>query len=342
VAVVAALGGGVAIAANAPTPRQVVSPPVAPSELVGITPVRVLDTRNAAGGPIGISPGHKLATGESIDVAVAGVGDIPEEATSVAVNITIDEDATLKSFLTVWPTGQTRPNTSANNAEPGLVSPNSAIFQLGTDGKLSVFNQQGAVNVIMDVTGYFVPEGTVTPPTTPGGITTTTAAAPAGTFGPVHLTGLEDTGCALPTQSVWANTDTDRSFVVVAAQDGTGYYVTRYDRNGTFTTIPGARHPGCDILDTFAAAGTGTFDGVWTRFVDATTAGPNFDYNPNATVPAAGDWAGFFTAVFGVDLSAVDNTTSYEFDYRNSCADHWRDAFYAGVFDTTGDIGDCP
>ena len=56
----------------------------------------------------------------------------------------------------MWPTGQTRPNTSANNAEPGLVSANSAIFQLGTDGKLSVFNQQGTVNVIMDVTGYFL------------------------------------------------------------------------------------------------------------------------------------------------------------------------------------------
>jgi hypothetical protein len=184
-AVIAALGGGLAIAANAPTPRQVVSPPVAPSDFVGVTPVRVLDTRGAAGGPIGVPAAAKLGAGQTIDVAVAGVGAIPDDATSVAVNITIDEDATLKSFLTVWPTGQTRPNTSANNAEPGLVSANSAIFQVGTDGKLSVFNQQGTVNVIMDVTGYFVEDtggGGTTTTTTPGETTTTTIAPAEPTF----------------------------------------------------------------------------------------------------------------------------------------------------------------
>ncbi len=51
------------------------------------------------------------------------------------------------------------PNTSANNAEPGLVMANSAILLLGTDGQLSVYNQLGSVNVIIDVTGYFVPSG---------------------------------------------------------------------------------------------------------------------------------------------------------------------------------------
>jgi hypothetical protein len=154
--------------------------------LVGIAPERVLDTRGPSNGPIGVPAAKKLGPGESIDVAVGGVGAIPVDATSVAVNITIDEDATLKSFLTVWPAGQTRPNTSANNAEPGLVSANSAIFQLGTDGKLSVFNQTGTVNVIMDVTGYFLacapPSGATTTTTTAGttttteGTTTTTAA----------------------------------------------------------------------------------------------------------------------------------------------------------------------
>jgi hypothetical protein len=180
VAVAAALGGGLAIAANAPAPRQTTPAPEAALDFVGIQPVRVLDTRNAAGGPIGIGPpGHMLGTGETINVAVGGVGAIPTDAKSVAINITIDEDATLKSFLTVWPAGQPKPNTSANNAEPGLVSPNSAIFQLGTDGKLSVFNQQGAVNVIIDVTGYFIAGEivpTTTPTTTPGETTTTTTS----------------------------------------------------------------------------------------------------------------------------------------------------------------------
>jgi hypothetical protein len=228
VAVVAALGGGVAIAANSSTPRQVVSPPAAPADFVGITPVRVLDTRDAAGGPIGV-PAGKLGPDSSIDVAIGGEFTIPAEATAVAVNVTIDEDATLKSFLTVYPTGVPRPNASTNNAEPGLVMSNSAIFQLGTDGKLTVFNQQGSVNVIMDVTGYFLPEsgpGTTTT-TAPGG-TTTTAVPITPTFtidaasypanGVIQFTGTNWTGCG---DSVNILVDDDLRKVLPIKADGT-------------------------------------------------------------------------------------------------------------------------
>ena len=58
----------------------------------------------------------------------------------------------------MWPTGESMPLASTNNAEPGFISPVSALMKLGTGGKISVFNQQGAVNVIIDVTGYFVAE----------------------------------------------------------------------------------------------------------------------------------------------------------------------------------------
>lgn len=202
VAVTAALGGGIAIAANAPTPRQVVSPPHSPAVLVGVTPVRVLDTRGAAGGPIGVPVAKKIGAGESIDVQVAGVKGIPLNATSVAVNVTIDEDATLKSFLTIWPTGDARPNASANNAEPGLVSANSALFELGTDGKLSVFNQLGSVNVIIDVTGYFVACGPpISTPTTTAPSTTTTSLLPTTTSSTLAPT-TTTTTVSVPTPSV--------------------------------------------------------------------------------------------------------------------------------------------
>jgi hypothetical protein len=234
-AVIAALGGGIAIAANAPTPQQVVSPPSAPSELVGITPVRVLDTRGASGGPIGVPAAKKLGAGESIDVAVAGVGAIPDNATSVAVNLTIDEDATLKSFLTVWPTGQTRPNASANNAEPGLVMANSAIFQLGTDGKLSVFNQQGAVNVIMDVTGYFVASGSTGTTTT----TTTTTIA--------------------PTRAIQTDASTYTAGATVTV-DGTGWTGCT---NIQLQTVQGANPP-VDVGSPITPAGNGSFTTTFT------------------------------------------------------------------------------
>jgi hypothetical protein len=146
---------------------------------VGITPVRVLDTRGPTDGPIGVPTAAKLGANSSIDVSIAGVFGIPANAVGVSLNVTIDDDATAKSFLTVYPTGQTRPNASTNNAEPGLVMSNSAIFQLGQDGKLTVYNQQGSVNVIFDATGYFLacapPTGGPTTTTAPGETTTTTA-----------------------------------------------------------------------------------------------------------------------------------------------------------------------
>jgi hypothetical protein len=128
---------------------------LAPADFVGITPVRVLDTRGA-GQTVGVPAAGPIGANKSIDVQVTGLSGIPANATSVAINVTIDDDATLKSFLTVFPTGEPKPLASTNNAEPGFISPVSALMKVGTGGKITVFNQQGAVNVIIDVTGYFV------------------------------------------------------------------------------------------------------------------------------------------------------------------------------------------
>jgi hypothetical protein len=191
VIVAAATTGGIALAGGfvsqqTPTPTQTNA-----EELIGIEPVRVLDTRGPNNGPIGVPAAKPIGGAETVNVQVAGFTDksgnllIPANATSVAANITIDEDATLKSFVTVWPTGSPQPFTSANNAEPGLVMANSAILRLGTGGMLSVFNQRGDVNVIIDITGYFLPCGapleTATTSTTTPATTATTAATTTST-----------------------------------------------------------------------------------------------------------------------------------------------------------------
>jgi len=191
VVVAVATFGGIALAGGfvsqqTPTPTQTNA-----EELVGIEPVRVLDTRGPSNGPIGVPAAAPIAGGQTIDVQIAGFTDksgnllIPSNATSVAANITIDEDATLKSFVTVWPTGAPQPVTSANNAEPGLVMANSAILRLGTNGKVSVFNQRGDVDVIIDITGYFLPCGapleTAIAPTTSTTAATTTSSTEAAT-----------------------------------------------------------------------------------------------------------------------------------------------------------------
>jgi hypothetical protein len=164
-----------------------------------------------------------------------------------------------------------------------------------------------------------------------------------GTFGPVHLTDRPDNGCEAddptnPEKLPWALDDEDRFFTVEAAQDGSGYFVTRYDVNGTFTTQTGAQHPGCEDAGLFDAnPESGTWNGVWTQQITG-----DFDYNPDAEMPADPTWDNFIAAFFG--SSATVTFSSYEFDYYLDCGEvafHWRDAFY-GSSQQSGTIGDCP
>jgi hypothetical protein len=161
-----------------------------------------------------------------------------------------------------------------------------------------------------------------------------------GTFGPVHIEGRDDYGSATDGYEVWAHDDEDRYFTIEPTNDGKGYLVTRYDVNGTYTTIPGRQHPGCEDAGTFESEDTGKWNGVWARKV--TSDMPGFDYNPDAVMPASGAWADVFTAFFGLAPDVDPPTISYEFDYYNSCGDHWRDSYYDGASVGSGTIGDCP
>jgi hypothetical protein len=148
--IAATFGGGFALAATSSQTQQ--GPPTQPSQFVGIQPVRLLDTRV----PIGVPTKAKLGPGQSINVAIAGQDGIPSNATAAAINVTVDHDATALSYLTVYPTGQARPTTSTLNVNPGFAMASGGSFALGTGGDLTVYNAAGSVNVIIDVTGYFV------------------------------------------------------------------------------------------------------------------------------------------------------------------------------------------
>jgi hypothetical protein len=113
--------------------------------------------------------------------------------------------------------------------------------------------------------------------------------------------------------------------------------------NGTFTTQTGAQHPGCADADVFAGAETGGWNGVWTQKITG-----NFDYDPDATMPADPSWDNFIDAFFADDDGGPAPTVtflSYEFDYYLPCnGDHWRDASYQPPTGDSqqGTIGDCP
>jgi hypothetical protein len=165
-----------------------------------------------------------------------------------------------------------------------------------------------------------------------------------GLFGPVHLVNRPDTGCATddPGQAPWALSSMDRFFTVKPAEDGMGFIVTRYDMNGTFTTVTGGQHPGCADAGLFVDdPESGVWQGIWTQKVTG-----NFDYNPNASMPANPSFDNFIAEFFTASGGPPDVThISYEFDYYLVCAlpgsMHWRDQSYGGAITSEGTIGDC-
>ena len=126
-----------------------------PSAFVSIDPCRLLDTRPATKiGPISTLGGSTTRT-----ATVRGTNGqcfVPATATAVSMNVTA-VDGTASSFLTVWPSdAASRPGTSNLNWVPGAPpTPNKVDVALSADGKVSLFNRFGTVNVIADIVGYY-------------------------------------------------------------------------------------------------------------------------------------------------------------------------------------------
>lgn len=125
-----------------------------PSSLVQTTtPARFLDTRTGTG-----TNGQREPVGsdERIDLQVAGIGDVPDNATAVIVNVT-SVSSTQPSYVTVWPMGSPQPTASTLNTEVGQATPNLAVVKLGDGGKISLFNRFGSTHLIADVAGWYLP-----------------------------------------------------------------------------------------------------------------------------------------------------------------------------------------
>ncbi|MBB4906981.1 GH25 family lysozyme [Actinophytocola algeriensis] len=112
-----------------------------PSGYTAIAPTRVLDTRGS--GPLG-------ARGS---VTVDLSSRLPATATAAVLNVT--GIATANTFVTVWPTGATRPNASNLNLVAGDIRPNLVTVQLNADRKVQVYNNSGSTHVLADLAGWY-------------------------------------------------------------------------------------------------------------------------------------------------------------------------------------------
>ena len=130
----------------------------APLSFVPTGPCRVVDTRGAAG----IFGGPFLAANTirdfplTLDPACA----IPNTAQAYALNVTVVPHGAL-GYITLWPTGQTRPTVSTLNSNDGRVKAVAAIVPAGAsaDKPISVFTTNNT-DLVLDVVGYFVAPGT--------------------------------------------------------------------------------------------------------------------------------------------------------------------------------------
>jgi hypothetical protein len=114
-----------------------------------LVPARILDTRDGTGG------GARLGQGQSLNLQVAGRGGVPASGVQAAVLNVAVTGTTGASFLTVYPTGEARPLAANLNWVPGDTVSNRVMAKLGSGGMVTIFNNVGATDVVVDVGGWY-------------------------------------------------------------------------------------------------------------------------------------------------------------------------------------------
>lgn len=152
---VRALAGGIVGAASGASNAVVPAAPATEPTFHAVQPDRILDTR--PGATVGLA--GAFGPGQTRTLTVAGSGGVPATgATAVVLNVT-GVVPTADTFVTLWPSGATRPLTSNLNLAAGAVTPNLVYVKLSADGKVELFNNSGTVDLLADVVGWFDDDG---------------------------------------------------------------------------------------------------------------------------------------------------------------------------------------
>jgi hypothetical protein len=132
--------------------------PSAPSQLVAITPCRIIDTR--PGNPAAYAPGVPLQGGVyvtfDLNSAPAPCNSIPSTAVAYSLNVTAVGPSAV-GFLSVFP-GTTVPSplTSLLNYVAGDVVANASAVPGDANGLVS-FLSSATTHIVVDVNGYYAP-----------------------------------------------------------------------------------------------------------------------------------------------------------------------------------------
>ena len=114
-------------------------------------PLRFLDTRSAATFDGADRPNAPVTGGTEYKLTVGGRGGISATAASVMLNVTV-VGAQQGGYLTVYPCGATRPETSNVNYSAGQTIANGVAAAIGSNRQVCVW-ASGTTNVLVDVAG---------------------------------------------------------------------------------------------------------------------------------------------------------------------------------------------
>jgi hypothetical protein len=200
-----------------------------------VTPFRLVDTRTGATDPATYA-GKTLAAASSLNAQVSGVGTVPAGATAAVLNVTAIEPTVANGgadgFLTVFPEGATMPTVSNLNFVPNQNVANLVTVALSSSGGITIYNNSGKTDVVVDVEGYYTSSLTgglynaVSPVRVLGSLASGTAIA-ANTSQAVTVTGTA-TGVPAYATAVVAT--------VTAAGSTTSSFLTVYPAGVTMPT----------------------------------------------------------------------------------------------------------
>jgi len=261
-------------------------------EYVPLAPARITDTRTGSGYP---NAGLTLGAGSTLPIQVTGVGGVPATGVSAAVlNVTVT-GTTSASYLAVYPGSENNPDTSSLNWGAGGTVANRVVVPLSSLGQITVANDFGQADVIVDVSGYFT--------------ATASTAAMASLFYPTSPSRILDTRLdgSQPDNASYLGEQFAGVGGISAQATAIVANLTSTDTasSGYYSLVPQETAPSTSDLNWSAGATVANLD-----IATLNSAGDAYLYNRQGAADAVIDVFGYFVPVSGTNASAVQPCSS--------------------------------
>ena len=195
-------------------------------QFVAVTPCRLEDTRPHYGGSGPIQGGTFQTFNLPQLAQTKGCADL-SSAAAYSLNIAVVPQGPL-GYLTIWPTGESRPGVATLNSLDGRIKANAAVVPAGTQGAVNVYVTQ-TTNVVIDIDGYFAAAGSSSLafyPLTPCRVADTRKSTFPQGLGPPFLSG-----------------QTERDFPVLSSECNIPTIAQAYSLNLAAVPYPSLGHP---------------------------------------------------------------------------------------------------